>query len=156
MGPITPFLTFDGKAEEATTFYTSVFPSAKIVETYRYGDAGPGPKGAVMMTAIELLGQRFFVLNGPKSESSFMVSLFVACEDQAEVDRLWDRLTADGGKPVACGWLTDKYGVAWQIVPKILPALIQDKDAAKSARVMKAMMGMVKLDIAELERAAKG
>jgi predicted 3-demethylubiquinone-9 3-methyltransferase (glyoxalase superfamily) len=156
MGPITPFLTFDGKADEATKFYTSIFPSAKVIETYRYGDAGPGPKGEVMMTCFELLGQRFFALNGPSSQPSFAMSLFVECETQAEVDTLWDKLTADGGKPIQCGWLTDKYGITWQIVPKILPALIQDKDPAKATRVMKAMMGMVKLDIAELQRAYNG
>jgi predicted 3-demethylubiquinone-9 3-methyltransferase (glyoxalase superfamily) len=156
MGPITPFLTFDGKAEEAARFYTSIFPSAKIIETYRYGDAGPGPKGAAMMLEFELLGQRFFALNGPSSQPSLSVSFFVACETQAEVDTLWEALTGDGGKPIQCGWLTDKYGITWQIVPKVLPVLIQDQDAAKAARVMRAMMEMVKLDIAELQRAYDG
>lgn len=156
MKAITPFLLFDGKAEEAAAFYTSIFPSAKVTETYRYGDAGPGPKGEVMMMGFELLGQRFFALNGPSAQPSLAVSFFVACETQAEVDDLWAKLTAGGGKPIACGWLTDKYGIAWQIVPEILPAMLHDKDAAKSARVMKAMMGMVKLDIAGLERAYDG
>jgi predicted 3-demethylubiquinone-9 3-methyltransferase (glyoxalase superfamily) len=122
----------------------------------RYGEAGPGEKDAVMLVNFELEGQEFTALNGDDSFSfSPAISLFVKCETQEEVDRLWARL-CEGGEPVQCGWLRDKFGVSWQIVPIVLMEMIQDTDAAKSSRVMKAMMGMVKLDIAQLKRAYEG
>ncbi|MDB5409444.1 MAG: 3-demethylubiquinone-9 3-methyltransferase [Rhodospirillales bacterium] len=155
MQKITPFLWFDGKAEEAMAFYTSIFPDSKTIDIRRSGDAGPGSKGAVMATTFQLCGQEFIALNGgPHFSFTPAISFFVSCETQDEVDALWDRLL-EGGKAQRCGWLTDKFGLSWQIVPKILGELLQDEDAAKSSRVMRAMMGMVKLDIAELQRAAE-
>jgi predicted 3-demethylubiquinone-9 3-methyltransferase (glyoxalase superfamily) len=153
MQKITPCLWFDGKAEEAMTFYASIFKRSKVVDVMRYGEAGPGPKGTVMAVTFELDGQRFMALNGgPLYTFTPAISLFVSCETQDEIDAYWERL-ADGGKPVQCGWLTDKYGVSWQIVPKVLGDMLQDEDPEKSARVMRAMLGMVKLEIAGLERA---
>ena len=156
MSSITPFLWFDGKAEEAARFYASIFPSARILETRHYGEAGPGPEGSVMAVTLELLGQRFIALNGgPQFQFSPAVSFFVECDTEAELDDLWGRLL-EGGKPIQCGWLTDRYGLTWQIVPKRLGAMLQDPDAARAARVMRTMMSMVKLDVAELERAYAG
>jgi predicted 3-demethylubiquinone-9 3-methyltransferase (glyoxalase superfamily) len=153
MQKITPFLWFDGKAEEAMTFYTSVFKRSKLVDIMRYGEAGPGPKGSVMAATFELDGQQFMALNGgPLYSFTPAISFFVSCETQDEIDEYWEKLV-DGGKPVQCGWLTDKYGVSWQIVPRVLGEMLQDKDPERSSRVMKAMFGMVKLDIAGLERA---
>ncbi len=150
---ITPFLWFDGQAEEAARFYVSIFPSGKLIETRHYGEAGPRPAGSVMTVTFELLGQHFIALNGgPQFQFNPAVSFFVECATQAEVDHLWEKLL-EGGKPVQCGWLTDKYGLAWQIVPEALGRMLQDEDKARANRVMTAMMGMVKLDIAELERA---
>jgi predicted 3-demethylubiquinone-9 3-methyltransferase (glyoxalase superfamily) len=153
MQKITPFLWFDGKAEEAMDFYTSIFENSRVINVTRYGEAGPGPKGTVMSATFELLGREFIALNGgPHFSFTPAISFFVTCKTQAEVDTLWEKLVA-GGKPQRCGWLTDKYGLSWQIVPAILGELLQDKDAEKSSRVMKAMSAMVKLDIAGLERA---
>jgi predicted 3-demethylubiquinone-9 3-methyltransferase (glyoxalase superfamily) len=153
MQKITPFLWFDGNAEEAMNFYVSVFKNSKVLSVNRYGETGPGPKGSVMTVAFELDGQRFAGLNGgPQFKFSSAVSFVVNCETQQEVDHFWDRLS-DGGEPLQCGWLKDKYGLSWQIVPTIMVKLLQDKDAAKSGRVMQAMMQMNKIDIAKLEHA---
>ena len=153
MQKITPFLWFDGKAEEAANFYTSIFENSKIVNVMRYGEAGPGPKGTVMAATFELAGREFTALNGgPMFTFSPAISLFVHCETQEEVDELWEKLS-EGGEKQRCGWLKDKYGVSWQIVPTALGQLLQDKDAGKSTRVMNAMMQMNKLDIAGLRRA---
>jgi predicted 3-demethylubiquinone-9 3-methyltransferase (glyoxalase superfamily) len=150
---ITPFLWFDGKAEEAVNFYVSVFKNSKTLSVSRYGDAGPGPKGTVMTVAFELDGQQFVALNGgPHFTFSPAISFVVSCETQEEVDHFWEKLS-EGGKEVQCGWLEDKYGVSWQVVPRILPELLQDKNSEKTQRVLKAMMKMVKLDIKGLQRA---
>ena len=153
MHKISPCLWFDGKAEAATNFYAGIFKNARIGNVMRYGDAGPLPKGSVMSVEFALDGQDFIALNGPPIFTfSPAISLFVKCETQDEVDDYWAKLSA-GGKTLQCGWLTDKFGVTWQIVPTILHALLQDKDAAKSQRVIEAMMKMVKLDIAGLKQA---
>jgi predicted 3-demethylubiquinone-9 3-methyltransferase (glyoxalase superfamily) len=153
MHKIRPFLWFDGKAEEAARFYIAIFANSRIVEVMRYGNAGPGPPGSVMSVTFELEGKEFVALNGgPQFSFTPAISFFVSCETQAEVDALWDRLVA-GGQPQRCGWLTDKFGLTWQIVPKVLGEMLQDPDAGKSARVMRAMLGMVKLDIAALRNA---
>ena len=150
---ITPFLWFDGQAEEAAKFYVSIFPNSKLGSTSRYGEAGPGPKGSVMTVAFELDGLSFTALNGgPMFKFTEAISLVVHCETQAEVDHYWDKLSA-GGQQVQCGWLRDKYGLSWQIVPNALIELVQDKDPAKSRRVMAAMMQMKKIDIAGLKAA---
>jgi predicted 3-demethylubiquinone-9 3-methyltransferase (glyoxalase superfamily) len=149
---ITPFLWFDHQAEEAVEFYTAIFPNSNITAVTHYGDAGPGPKGSVMTVGFELDGQVFTALNGgPHFKFTEAISLVVNCDTQKELDAYWDKLCADGGKPVQCGWLKDKYGLSWQIVPSILPKLTQD--AKKSARVMEALMKMVKLDIKTLQQA---
>jgi len=157
MQKITPFLWFNGQAEQAAKFYTSIFPKSKIRKLTRHGDAGPGPTGSVMTVEFEIAGQKFIALNGD-SQFKFneSVSFMVHCKTQAEVDRYWKKLTAGGGKEVACGWLKDKYGLCWQIVPTVLLELISSKDAAKSQRAMRAMMNMVKLDIAKLKQAYRG
>ena len=156
MPKITPFLWFNDKAEEAANLYVSIFPNSKMLSVSRYGDAGPGPKGSVMTVAFELDGEPFTALNGgPNFTFTPAVSFVVHCDRQQEIDDYWAKLTA-GGKPVQCGWLEDKYGLSWQIVPKVLMRLLQDTDPAKSQRVMKAMMQMVKIDIAQLEAAAAG
>ena len=153
MQKITPFLWFDGKAEEAMNFYVSIFRNSKAGKITRYGDAGPGPKGTVMSVTFQLDGQEFFALNGgPVFTFSPAISLFVNCETQEEVDELWDRLS-EGGEKGQCGWLKDRYGLSWQVVPRVLSELLHDPDPAKSNRVMKAMMQMKKLDIAGLKRA---
>jgi predicted 3-demethylubiquinone-9 3-methyltransferase (glyoxalase superfamily) len=156
MQKITPFLWFDGQAEEAANFYVSIFKNSKILNIARYGDAGPAPKGSVMLVTFQLEGQDFMALNGgPAYSLTPAISLFVSCETQAEVDHLWDKLTA-GGSEVQCGWLKDKFGLSWQIIPKALTELMQDKDPVKSQRVFKAMMGMIKIDIESLKRAYRG
>lgn len=156
MQKITPFLWFDGKAEEAANFYVSIFKNSKIDHVSRYGDAGPGPKGSVMIVTFQVEGQSFTALNGgPQYKFTPAISLFVNCEDQAEVDHLWDKLST-GGATQQCGWLTDKYGVTWQIIPKALMELMQDKDPVKSQRVFKAMMQMIKIDVETLKRAYRG
>ena len=154
---ITPFLWFDSNAEEAVKFYTSVFDNSKIGKVMRNGDNGPGPKGSVLVMDFELEGQRFTALNGgPMYKFTPAISFLVLCDDQKEVDRLWSKLTADGGKEVQCGWLEDKYGLSWQIVPAVLMEMIGDKDQAKAGRAMAAMMQMVKFDIKKLQAAYKG
>jgi predicted 3-demethylubiquinone-9 3-methyltransferase (glyoxalase superfamily) len=150
---IAPFLWFDGKAEEAMNFYTSIFKNSKIGNVMRYGDAGPGPKGTVMSATFEIEGQEFMALNGgPMFAFSPAISFFVKCETQEEVDDLWSKLSA-GGRTQQCGWLQDKFGVSWQIVPTALGTMLQDKDPEKSRRVMEAMLKMVKLDIKLLKQA---
>lgn len=156
MQKITPFLWFDDKAEEAMKFYTSIFKNSKIGSVTRYGDAGPGPKGTVMSATFELEGQKFMALNGgPLFKFTEAISFFVNCETQQEVDELWEKLSA-GGEKSRCGWLKDKYGLSWQIIPSVLGELLGDKDPAKSKRVMKAMLQMDKIDIEGLKRAHAG
>jgi len=153
---ITPCLWFDMKAEEAVAFYLSTFRDGRVVSTSRYGDSGPGPKGAVMTILFEIEGQRFLALNGgPHYSFTPAISLIVDCETQADVDRLWDRL-GEGGKPMQCGWIADRFGVTWQIVPSLIPRIMESGDAAGVARVMRAIMPMTKIDIATLERAFEG
>ena len=155
MQKITPFLWFDTEGEDAARFYTSVFPNSRIVEVQRYGEAGPRAAGTVMTVAFELEGQRFVALNGgPDFTFNEAISFEVECEDQAEVDRYWDALT-DGGEPGPCGWLKDRFGVSWQIVPKRLTELLADEDREMAQRVMAAMMQMGKIEVAKLERAAE-
>jgi predicted 3-demethylubiquinone-9 3-methyltransferase (glyoxalase superfamily) len=150
---ITPCLWFDFKAEEAVAHYLSIFKNGRIVTTSRYGEAGPGPVGAVMAILFEIEGQKFLALNGgPQFPFTPAISLIVDCADQAEVDRLWERL-GEGGKPGQCGWLTDKYGVSWQIVPNIIPRVMRSGDAAGLERVMHALMLMKKLDVAKIQQA---
>lgn len=156
MQKITPFLWFNNNAEAAANLYTSIFKNSKILNIARYGDAGPGPKGTVMMVTFQLEGQDFMALNGgPQYSFTPAISLFVSCETQKEVDELWDKLS-EGGAKVQCGWLRDKFGVSWQIVPKALMELMQDKDPVKSQRVFKAMLQMTKIDIEGLKRAYRG
>jgi predicted 3-demethylubiquinone-9 3-methyltransferase (glyoxalase superfamily) len=159
---ITPFMWFDGQAQEAAELYVSVFPDSRITGITRYGEAGKdvtgGAPGSVMTIAFELFGQPFTALNGgPLFRFSEAISFEVSCETQDEVDRYWDRL-AEGGDPTAqqCGWLKDRFGVSWQIVPTVLGRLLGDPDPEKAGRAMQAMLGMKKLDIAELERAHAG
>ena len=155
MQKITPFLWFNGQAEEAANFYTSIFKKSKIGTVRRYGEAGPGPKGSAMSVEFQLQGEDFIALNGgPQFQFTPAVSFFVNCETQEEVDDLWARLS-EGGKTQQCGWLTDKFGLSWQIIPTALGRLLADKDAQKSARVMRAMLQMTKIDIQGLERAAE-
>ncbi|MFG2818215.1 VOC family protein [Kitasatospora sp. NPDC048365] len=150
---ITPFLWFDDRAEEAAEFYTSLFPDSRILETQRYGEAGPGVAGTVMTVSFELSGQRYVALNGgPLFHFTEAVSFEVDCADQAEVDELWARLT-DGGEESACGWLKDRFGLSWQIVPRRLTELLADPDPVKAARVMKSMLTMRKIDVQALEDA---
>ena len=156
MQKITPFLWFDGKAEEAAKFYTSIFRNSKITGIARYPEGTPGPAGTVMTVSFELDGQKFLALNGgPQFKFNESISFVVNCETQQEIDELWEKLSADGQK-VQCGWLKDKYGVSWQVVPTILGKLFQDKDGGKTKRVGEAMMQMKKLDIATLQRAYAG
>jgi predicted 3-demethylubiquinone-9 3-methyltransferase (glyoxalase superfamily) len=156
MQKITTFLWFNDNAEEAAHFYVSTFKSSKILNITRCGDAGPGPKGSVLVITFQIEGQEFIALNGgPQYTFTPAISLLVDCEDQKEVDHLWSKLTS-GGKEIQCGWLVDKFGVSWQIVPKVFFELMQDKDPAKSQRVFKAMMQMVKFDIEGLKRAYRG
>jgi len=153
---ITTFLTYDTQAEDAAKLYTSLF-DGKIKETMRYPGGGPKPEGTVLSVTFELFGQTYIALNGgPTFTFSQGFSLMVQVDTQAEIDRLWEKLTENGGKAVQCGWLTDKFGVSWQIVPKALGRLLSDKDRAKSGRAMQAMMKMQKLDIAKLEAAFNG
>jgi predicted 3-demethylubiquinone-9 3-methyltransferase (glyoxalase superfamily) len=154
---ITTFLWFDNNAEEAVNFYVSVFKNSRILETTRYTDAGPGPKGSVMTVGFELDGQQFTALNGgPHFKFTEAISLVVHCQSQEEVDYYWEKLTADGGQESQCGWLKDKYGLSWQIVPEALLTLIKDSDPAKVKRVMEAFMPMKKFDIKKLQEAAAG
>jgi predicted 3-demethylubiquinone-9 3-methyltransferase (glyoxalase superfamily) len=151
---ITTYLWFDNNAEEAMNFYISIFKNSRIVEVTRYGEAGPGPKGTVMCVTFELEGQQFIALNGgPHFKFTEAISLFVNCETQEEVDDLWATLTAGGGAPSQCGWLKDKFGLSWQIVPSVLLKMLADKDANRSKRVMEAMLQMSKIDINRLKQA---
>src|SRR2546428_5339564 len=153
MQKITPFLWFDNNAEEAVKFYTSVFKNSKILKVARYGDAGPGPKGSVMTVSFQIEGQQFIALNGgPQFKFTEAVSFVVNCETQKEVDEFWEKLSA-GGEKGPCGWLKDKFGLSWQVVPTILGKLISHPDPRKAQRVKKAMLQMKKLDIAALQRA---
>jgi predicted 3-demethylubiquinone-9 3-methyltransferase (glyoxalase superfamily) len=153
MQKITPFLWFNDNAEQAVEFYVSTFADSKILSTSRYGDAGPGPKGSLMVATFQLEGQEFMALNGGPSYSfTPAISLLVNCETQAEVDALWDKL-ATGGEPQQCGWVQDKFGLCWQIIPSVLGRLMADKDPKKAGNVMRAMLKMHKIDIAALKRA---
>ena len=154
MGMITPFLWYDSEAEEAATLYTSLFPNSTILAVNRYGAAGPGPEGSAMTVTFELDGQRVVALNGgPAHPLTEAFSFTVACETQEEVDRYWDALSA-GGEEGPCGWLKDRFGLSWQIVPNALPRLLGDPDPGRAQRAMQAMLQMRKLDIAALEAAA--
>jgi predicted 3-demethylubiquinone-9 3-methyltransferase (glyoxalase superfamily) len=154
MREITPCLWFDMEGEEAARFYTSAFPDSRIVEVSRYGEGGPRPAGTVMTVSFELAGQKFLALNGgPEFTFSEAVSFQVSCETQDEVDAYWSTLS-EGGEEGPCGWLKDRFGLSWQIVPTRLPELLGDPDPERSQRVMTAMLGMKKIEIAELERAA--
>lgn len=154
MQKISPCLWFDTEGEDAANFYTSVFPNSRILEVSRYGSAGPRPEGTVMLVSFELDGQKFLALNGgPEFSFSEAISFEVSCETQEEVDMFWARLS-EGGEEGPCGWLKDKFGVSWQIVPTRLNELVADPDKEKSQRVMAAMLKMRKIEIAELERAA--
>ena len=153
MQKITPFLWFNDKAEEAMNFYVSIFKNSKTVSVSRYGDAGPGPKGSVMVAKFQLDGQDFMALNGgPTFSFSPAISFVVNCKTQEEVDEYWEKLSA-GGATSQCGWLTDKFGLSWQIVPTALGEMMADKDPERSSRVMKAMLQMTKIDIAALRHA---
>ncbi len=153
MQKITTFLWFDNNAEEAINFYCSIFPDAKLLSATRCGEAGPGPNGSLLTASFQLAGQEFAALNGgPMFKFNEAVSLVVNCETQAEVDHYWEKLSA-GGQTSQCGWLNDRFGLSWQIVPSVLPQLLQHPDPAKAARAMQAMMQMTKLDIAALEQA---
>jgi predicted 3-demethylubiquinone-9 3-methyltransferase (glyoxalase superfamily) len=151
---ITPYLWFNGNAEEAVGFYTSVFAGSRVTKVARWGKGGPAPEGTVMNIAFELAGQSFIALNGgPQFPFTPAISLFVSCESQAEVDDFWAKLTAGGGKPGRCGWLEDRYGLSWQVVPVALVDLMSDPDPQASGRVAQALMTMQKIDLAELQRA---
>jgi predicted 3-demethylubiquinone-9 3-methyltransferase (glyoxalase superfamily) len=153
MQKITPFLWFNGNAEDAMHFYTSIFKNSKVGRITRWGEGGPGPKGAVMSVTFQLDGQEFMALNGgPQFSFSPAISFFVNCETQEEIDELWEKLSA-GGQKQRCGWLQDKFGVSWQIIPSILGKLLHDSDPAKSKKVMQAMLQMDRLDISRLKRA---
>jgi len=153
MQKITPFLWFDDKAEEAMNFYFSIFKNSKVLKVTRYGEAGPGPKGTVMSATFQLEGQTFYALNGgPLFSFTPAISFFVNCETQQEVDDLWEKLSA-GGKKERCGWLKDKYGLSWQVIPTALGEMLGDKDPQKAGRVMQAMMQMGKIDIQGLKQA---
>jgi predicted 3-demethylubiquinone-9 3-methyltransferase (glyoxalase superfamily) len=150
---ITTFITFNDQAEEAIGLYTSIFPDSRIVSTTRYGDAGPGPQGSLMSATFELAGQEFMALNGgPSFTFAQGISLFVDCETQAEVDQYWEKLS-EGGEKGPCGWLTDKFGVSWQVVPRVLVEMLNDEDPAKAQRVMNAMLQMSKIEIDGLRAA---
>ena len=156
MQKITPFLWFNDQAEEAMNFYTSIFRNSKPGLIRRYGEAGPGPKGSVMTASFQLEGQEFVALNGgPHYKFTPAISFYVDCKDQQEVDYYWEKFS-EGGQAQQCGWITDKYGVSWQIVPRILDDLLQDPDPERSKRVMQAMLQMVKLDVAGLQKAYEG
>lgn len=156
MQRIVPFLWFDGKAEEAMSFYVSIFENSKVLSVTRCGKGGPGPEGSVMSATFQLEGQQFYALNGgPQYKFTPAISLFVNCETQQEVDELTEKLCA-GGEQQPCGWLTDKFGLSWQIIPRILGELLGDKDSEKSKRVVRAMLGMKKIDIARLKQAYAG
>jgi predicted 3-demethylubiquinone-9 3-methyltransferase (glyoxalase superfamily) len=151
---ITTYLWFNGNAEQAVEFYTSVFPDSRVTHVARWGEGGRGAQGTVINIAFELAGQAFIALNGgPEFTFTPAISLFVACESQAEVDELWTRLLTGGGKPKACGWLEDRYGLSWQIIPTALVNLMSDPDPTASGRVAQALAGMQKIDLDALRRA---
>jgi predicted 3-demethylubiquinone-9 3-methyltransferase (glyoxalase superfamily) len=153
MQKITPFLWFDSQAEEAANFYVSIFKNSKVVSIARYGKSGPGPEGAAMTVEFQLDGQKFMALNaGPRFKFTEAISFVINCETQQEVDEYWEKLL-EGGEESMCGWLKDKYGLSWQVVPTVLPQLLQDKDAEKAKRVMEAMLKMKKIVIEDLTRA---
>jgi predicted 3-demethylubiquinone-9 3-methyltransferase (glyoxalase superfamily) len=153
MPKITPFLWFDGQAEEAMNFYVSIFKNSKVGKVSRYGEGGPGPKGAAMSVTFQLEGQEFMALNGgPHFSFTPAISLFVNCETQQEVDELWEKLS-EGGEKSRCGWVKDKFGLSWQIIPSALGRMLQDKDAKKARSVMQAMLQMNKIEIDGLQRA---
>jgi predicted 3-demethylubiquinone-9 3-methyltransferase (glyoxalase superfamily) len=153
MPKITPFLWFDGQAEEAMNFYVSIFKNSKVGKVSRYGEGGPGPKGAAMSVTFQLEGQEFMALNGgPHFTFTPAISLFVNCDTQQEVDELWQKLS-EGGEKSRCGWLKDKFGLSWQIIPSALGRMLQDKDAKKARSVMQAMLQMSKIEIEGLQRA---
>jgi predicted 3-demethylubiquinone-9 3-methyltransferase (glyoxalase superfamily) len=157
MPKITPFLWYDDQAEEAAALYVSVFPNSRITNVARYGPAGPGQEGKAMTVSFELDGEAFIALNGgPYYRFTEAVSFSVSCRDQEEVDRYWEALTAGGGEPGRCGWLKDRFGLSWQIVPEALPELIGGPDPEKSRRATEAMLKMARLDIAGLRRARDG
>jgi len=156
MPKITPWLWFDTEGQDAAEFYTSVFPNSRITEVTQYGSAGPRPEGTVMTVAFELDGQQLNALNGgPDFKFNEAVSFLVSCKDQEEVDHYWSKLS-DGGEQGPCGWLKDRYGLSWQIIPKALDELLSDPDREKAQRVMQAMLSMGKIEIEGLERAAAG
>ncbi len=153
---ITPFFWYDNQAEEAMNFYVSIFKNSRVLGITRYGKSGPGPEGSVLTAAFELEGQKFTALNGgPRFKFNESVSFVVNCETQEEIDYFWEKLSSDGGQESQCGWLKDKFGLSWQVVPTILPELITSKDPKKSERVMQAIMQMKKLDLAKLKQAAE-
>jgi len=155
MQKISPLLWFDSNAEEAANFYVSIFKDSKILKIARYGEAGPGPAGSVMVVNFQIEGQDFTALNGgPVFKFTEAISFVISCQTQEEVDHYWNKLTADGGQESQCGWLKDKYGLSWQVTPTILGELLADKDQKKAQRVMQAMLQMKKIDIAALKRAA--
>lgn len=156
MQKITTFLWFDGQAEEAAEFYTSLFDDSKVLDVQRYGEGGPYPAGTAMVVTFELAGQKFSALNGgPQFAFTEAISLYVDCADQDEVDELWEKLT-DGGEESQCGWLKDRYGLSWQIIPAALPRLVGGPDPAGAQRALQAMLGMRKIDIQAMEDAYKG
>ena len=156
MQKIVTFLWFDNQAEEAAKFYVSLFKNSKMGAVARYGDAGPGPKGTAMSVQFQLNGQDFYALNGgPMFKFTEAISLYVNCESQEEVDELWEKLS-EGGSKSQCGWLKDRYGLSWQVIPTVLGKLLGDKDPVKSQRAMKAMLTMTKLDIKKLQDAFDG
>ena len=157
MQKITPFLWFDNQAEEAMNFYVSVFKNAKVGSVSRYAEGGPAPVGSVMTASFTLDGMEFIALNaGPHFKFTEAISFYIKCEDQKEIDYYWEKLIAGGGAPSQCGWLKDKFGLSWQVVPPILGELLADKDRAKASRVMAAMMKMTKIDIQKLKDAYNG
>jgi predicted 3-demethylubiquinone-9 3-methyltransferase (glyoxalase superfamily) len=157
MQKITPFLWFDGRAEEAVKFYASIFKNSKVTSLKYWGEGSPFPKDQIMTATVELDGIQFHAFDaGPQFKFTEAISFMVDCEDQKEVDHFWEKLTSDGGQESMCGWLKDKFGVSWQIVPKALPKLMNDKDPAKASRVMQAMMKMRKIIVADLEKAYEG
>lgn len=154
---IATHLWFNADAEEAVRFYVSLVPDSRVIEVLRNGTAGPGPAGSVLGLSFELAGQQFMALNGgPAFALTPAVSLVINCESQAELDEYWSRILAEGGEPMQCGWIKDRYGLSWQIVPRVLRGLLGSADADRAARVMRVMMGQVKLDIAALQRAFDG
>lgn len=157
MQKIAPFLWFDYQAEEAAHYYVATFKDARILRIVRHGDAGPGPKGTVLTVALEIRGQQFTLLNGgPQFRFSEAISFVVRCDTQEEIDTLWAKLAAHGGREGRCGWVMDQYGLWWQLVPALLPELLGDPDALKARRAMQAMLTMGKLDIAALQQAHAG